>query len=77
MRIFIIIDFRKRRRERDINVREKHRSIASHSCPDQGSNHNLLVYGMMPQPTKSPGQGTGLPIFKNYTYAMSFRGRVK
>ena len=29
---------RERERERDIDVREKHPSIASHMCPDQGLN---------------------------------------
>ena len=29
-------------------------------CPDQGSNRNLLVYGMTVQPTELPGQGSCL-----------------
>ena len=38
----MFIDFRERRRERerktDVDVREKHLSVASHTCPDQGLN---------------------------------------
>ena len=30
----MFIDFREKGRERDIDVREKHGSIASHMCPD-------------------------------------------
>ena len=35
-------------RERNIHVREKHRSVASHTCPNQGPG---------PQPNHVPGPG--------------------
>ena len=36
----MFIDFRERKggRERNINVRENHRLVASHMCPNQESN---------------------------------------
>ena len=32
------IDFTERRRDRNIDVREKHRSVTSSTCPNQGLN---------------------------------------
>ena len=61
---------REKERERNIDVREKRQSIASHTHPNWGSKPatwacaltgnwtcNLLVYRMMLQPTEPPGQG--------------------
>ena len=43
--------------ERDINVREKHQSVASHMCTLTGDRtHNLLVYGLTLQQTETAGQ---------------------
>ena len=44
-------------REREIDVREKHRSVVpgTHLAGDQ--TYNLLVHRMMLQPTEPPGQG--------------------
>lgn len=49
-------------KERNINVEEKHWTIASHTQPNLGmcpenQTHNFLVYRLMLQPTKPPTQG--------------------
>ena len=54
----MLIDFG-RGRGREIDVKEKHGSVASPLCPDQGLNqtHNLWTWGMTCHPTEPPGQG--------------------
>ena len=44
-------------RGRNIDVREKHQSIAFRICPKQGSNPQPFGTLMMHQPTEPPGQG--------------------
>ena len=43
----MLIDVRERERERNIDVREKHRLVAFHICPDWES--NLQPSGVCPQ----------------------------
>ena len=64
----MLIDFRERGRERNVDVREKHWLVASHTHPDRESNpHNLSVCGTMLQPTEPPGQGKNpLKIYSKY-----------
>ena len=45
---------RGRERERNIDVREKHQLVTSHTCPDRGLNPQSLGVWMMLQPL---GQG--------------------
>ena len=42
---------REKGRERNLDVREKHRFVASHTCPDQALN---LQSGPVPQPGTEP-----------------------
>ena len=59
----MFIDFRekerkKNERERDIDDQEASTDLLP-CAPARDWTHNLLVYGMMLQPTKPPGQGSG------------------
>ena len=42
--------------ERNIDVREKHQWVASRMHPGRDRTHNILVYGLMLQPTEPPEQ---------------------
>ena len=43
---------------RNIDVRQKHRSIISRRCPDRHWTRNPLLYRMILRPTEPPGQGS-------------------
>ena len=58
----MFIDFRKRgkekrEKERNIDVGEKHRSVASHTCPSGGSNPQPFVVWDDALTTEQPGRG--------------------
>ena len=70
--MYILLDFfylhpriKGRRRERNLDVREKHRLVASYTCPDRESNPQPFGYGMTLQPTRSYQPGLYLMIFLN------------
>ena len=48
---------RERGRERNVRVREKHQSVASHPCSDWDTTHNL---GVCPDPELSPPRSNQL-----------------
>ena len=54
---------REREKERHINVREKHRSVATFMCPDQGS--NLQPFGLWDDDPQTESHNQGRVIFLN------------
>lgn len=60
-----VIDFRERGRKG-----EKHRSAGSCTCPNDGSNPNLLVFRTMLQPVELPSQGRLTHFYKFIKYVV-------
>ena len=78
----MFIDVREEgRKKRNISVREKHRSVATHTHTPTGikpttwvcaltrnRTHNLLVYRTTLQPIEPPGQGSGSHVLNQLCY---------
>ena len=64
LRIYLLILGKEGGRKRPLIWEGKSGSVASHSAPTGDQNHNLLVNGIMLQPTEPPGQGIIAQIVK-------------
>ena len=78
--MYILLDFfylhpriKGRRRERNLDVREKHRLVASYTCPDRESNPQPFGYGMTLQPTRSYQPGLYLISFISILWCSEYR----
>ena len=80
----MLIDFRERgsrgrERERNIDVREKHQLVASHTCPDQGLNSQptyLCIYWLIHVCALTRNQTHSLGILEGHSNQLSYLARA-